>query len=138
MEKIVQLRAAKIPLIGFIAVHYWFAIIHNSEIDRWEIWQKRNVGKISWGHLHKNLMLYDSGVGNGKSWVEYEWQGETAELLIEIIENTPNNYRYNYYYLYWPGPNSNTYVQSILNQAQINYFLSAKGIGKDYLGLIVF
>jgi Protein of unknown function (DUF3750) len=136
MSVIVQLRAAKIPVIGFLAVHYWFVIIKDKHYDRWEIWQTKNVGKISWGHLHKNLMFYDHGVGNGPSWLEHEWTGKTAELLAEIIENSPKNYPHNHYYLYWPGPNSNTYIQSILNQAKTNYFLSPWGIGKDYLGLI--
>lgn len=138
METIVQLRAAKIPFIGLIAVHYWLVIIQDNQIDRWEIWQRKNVGKISWGHLHKNLMNYDSGVGNGPSWLEYEWRGNTATLLAEVVENSPESYPYNYYYLYWPGPNSNTYVQSILNQAKTNYFLSTKGIGKNFMNYKLF
>jgi hypothetical protein len=132
----VQLRAAKIPLVGFLAIHYWFVIIREQQIDRWEIWQNKNVGEISWGHLHKNLMNYESGVGNGHSWLEKEWIGQTAENLAEIIEDTPQKYPYNNYYLSWPGPNSNTYIQSILTQAKINYFLSPQGIGKDFVSLI--
>lgn len=139
MKKIVQLRAAKIPtIIGYIAVHYWFVIINNSQIDRWEIWQTANLHKQSWGHLYKNLLQPEQGVGNGDSWLEYEWTGKNADLLIEIIENSPNNYQYNYLYRYWPGPNSNTYIQWVLNTANLNYFLSSHGIGKDYLGLIGF
>lgn len=133
-EKIVQLRVAKIPgIIGMIAVHYWFVIIKDNQFERWEIWQRANRGKQSWGHLHKNLMPYDRGVGNGNSWIESQWFGNRADALIEIIENTPRIYPYNYKYRYYPGPNSNTYVQWILNQGNTNYLLGKKGIGKDYL-----
>ncbi len=61
----VDLRAAKIPWIGLIAVHYWFVIMDEQEQERWEIWQSQNVKGHSWGHLHLNLMKCDRGVGNG-------------------------------------------------------------------------
>ena len=134
MNKIIQLRAAKIPgIIGYIAVHYWFVIIRENKKDRWEIWQNPLQSPESWGHLHKNLMYYENGVGNGKSWLENQWQGKMANNLAQIIENTPQIYPYNYNYSYYPGPNSNTYIQWVLNEAKVVYILSKKGIGKDYL-----
>lgn len=136
MTQLVQLRAAKIPgIIGLIAVHYWLVIVKKSQCDRWEVWQKANCGKLSWGHLHKNLMVYNQGVGNGDSWVEYEWEGEKADRLIEIIENSPYTYPFNYKYRYFPGPNSNTYVQWILKEAKTDYRLGKLGIGKGYFSI---
>ncbi len=132
ISKQVELRAAKIPFIGNVAVHYWLVIFQDSYIDRWEVWQSANRCQSSWGHLHKNLLHYNQGVGNGSSWVEYTWQGETANLLTTTIENTPQIYPYNYLYRYWPGPNSNTYVQWVLDQVKINYYLGPLGIGKNY------
>ena len=116
----VNLRVAKIPWIGWIAVHYWFVIQEEQESQRWEIWQTQNVGQKSWGHLHFNLMASDRGVGNGDSWLEQQWEGEEAKRLAEIIRKTPS------------GPNSNTYVQWILNQASIDYRLNRRGLGKYY------
>jgi hypothetical protein len=134
MSTTIQLRAAKIPgLIGYIAYHYWFVIFRENQQDRWEIWQKPTLTSTSWGHLHQNLMSYQNGVGNGPSWVEQEWQDQEALRLAEVIENSPHNYQYNYSYFYWPGPNSNTYIQWVLNQAKIDYLLSNKAIGKNYL-----
>ena len=132
MKITVQLRAAKIPLIGFIALHHWYVVIKGDRQERWEIWQNPSLSKDSWGHLHKNLMPADSGVGNGASWLEISWTGTLANQLDRIIENTPQTYPYNYFYRYFPGPNSNTYVQWILNQAGYDYRLSVRGIGKDY------
>ena len=132
METTIQLRVAKIPLIGWLAVHYWYVVIRGDQQERWEIWQKLSLSRDSWGHLHKNLMSVDSGVGNGASWLEKSWTGQLAARLAKIIENSPETYPYNYCYRYFPGPNSNTYVQWVLNQADSNYRLSVKGIGKHY------
>lgn len=131
MTEKVELRAAKIPYLGAIAVHYWF-IIYDQEVERWEIWQNKNLVNSSWGHLHKNLMNPTQGVGNGHSWAEYIWQGEEAHNLQLIIRQTPETYPYNYLYRYYPGPNSNTYIQWVLDQAKIPYSLSRKGLGKYY------
>ena len=132
MEPIVQLRAAKIPFIGAIAIHYWYVILQENQATRWEIWQKPALSADSWGHLHKNLMPVNSGVGNGNSWLETVWTGEFAYQLSEILENSPETYPHKYRYRYFPGPNSNTYAQWILNQAKSDYRLSIKGIGKHF------
>ena len=130
----VELRAAKIPKIGWFAVHCWFAVLRGEEQTRWEIWQTRDVRPPSWGHLHKNLMAGYCGVGNGDSWVMESWQDIEAERLAEILETSPKLYPHNYFYRYAPGPNSNTYVQWILDHAGINHRLDKKAIGKGYLG----
>ncbi|WP_281560489.1 DUF3750 domain-containing protein [Thalassomonas sp. RHCl1] len=135
----VELRAAKIPgAVGIIADHYWFVIDKggNSHKQRWEVWQHKNVGGQSWHYLHKNLKDCESGVGNGPSRVEYRWRGAKAVSLIRVIEASPEQYPHLALYRYWPGPNSNTYVQWILDQAKITEIPGPSAIGKDYLGLI--
>lgn len=139
MSLTVQLRAARIPgIIGHIAVHYWFVIQRTSGADRWEVWQHPEKSPSSWGHLHKNLMAMDAGVGQGKSWIEAIWHGEAAQPLVTVIENSPANYPNRHRYHYWPGPNSNTYVQWILTQVNSTVNLSPQGLGKDYNGLCPF
>ncbi len=132
MKIIVQLRAAKIPIIGLIAVHYWYVVIRENKQDRWEIWQTPNLSQDSWGHLHKNLMNPESGVGNGNSWLANSWTNELGNQLAETIEKSPMIYPYNYCYRYFPGPNSNTYVRWILKQTKCDYPLSFKAIGQYY------
>lgn len=130
----VDLRGAKIPFIGYLAVHYWFVIDDNQNEypQRWEIWQSKNLVASSWGHLHYNLMDATRGVGNGDSWLEMQWHGKEAENLQQIIQQTPSTYPYNHLYRYYPGPNSNTYVQWILDRADIDYPLSWRGWGKYF------
>ena len=129
----VDLRAAKIPYLGLIAIHYWFVILDYDYHERWEIWQSKHLVTTSWGHLHQNLMTVTQGVGNGDSWRETQWQGESAEILTEIIRESPSKYPYNHLYRYYPGPNSNTYAQWILDEANISYSLESRGLGRNYL-----
>ncbi|MEL4895279.1 DUF3750 domain-containing protein [Crocosphaera sp. Alani8] len=132
METVVELRAAKIPIIGFIAVHYWYVVIRENKKDRWEIWQTPSMSQNSWGHLHKNLMNAESGVGNGTSWCETYWTDTLGNRLAQIIENSPSTYPYNDCYRYFPGPNSNTYVKWILKQINSDHQLSIRAIGQHY------
>lgn len=128
----VELRAAKIPYLGWVAVHCWFVVVRGLELDRWEIWQNRAVRSPSWGHLHKNLMSAHCGVGNGTSWMIATWTGDTAEHLAHIIEHSPDLYPYNDLYRYFPGPNSNTYVRWVLWQADLSHPLEPRAIGQHY------
>lgn len=133
---ILQLRAARIPgPLGYLAAHYWFVVIRGSDMQRWEVWQNADAGGESWGHLHKNLKPFDEGVGHGPSWVEQQWNGLPAELIASVIESSPYNYENKRYYRYWPGPNSNTFVQWVLDEAKSDYSVGPLAIGKDYLGL---
>ncbi len=135
----VQLWSARIPgITGLIADHFWFVIAEQSELirqDRWEVWQTKDCGGKSWGHIHKNLKAYSDNVGSGESRLVQEWTDEEAQRLIMHIEKSGSDYPYKHTYRYWPGPNSNTYVQWLLNQANINYRLDSSAIGKNYLKL---
>lgn len=140
MAMVVQLRAAKIPLVGWLAVHYWYVVLDSQTAQRWEVWQRRELKPESWGHLHKNLMNPDAGVGNGASWLVHQWSGSNgdakgtaiADRLGEIIINSPETYPHRYCYRYWPGPNSNTYAQWVLSQAEIEFNLGWRGVGRGY------
>jgi len=134
INPVVELRAAKIPVIGWLAVHYWYVTYTRETAHRWEVWQRRDLKPDSWGHLHKNLMAPQAGVGNGSSWLERQWNGAEALALTQIIEASPDLYPHTHCYRYWPGPNSNTYVQWVLRQAQVDHVLSWKGLGKGYAG----
>lgn len=142
----VELRAARIPgVIGIVADHFWFVLIDEAEgrRDRWEIWQKADVAGQSfcqsWGHLHKNLMAPERGVGGDQpearspSRLVTTWYGQEASTLMERIKSSVAYYPFCYRYAYWPGPNSNTFAQWVLNS--IGYRLAPTAIGKDYCGL---
>ncbi len=128
----VELRAAKIPWLSLIAVHYWFVVDNGGEKTRWEVWQKAAVKAPCWGHLHQDLLPPTQDVGCGDSWVEKRFSGDEAKALMRALNQSPKQYPYTRRYHYWPGPNSNTYVQWILEQAGISHHLHPTGIGKHY------
>ena len=132
-QHVVSLWASNIPNLGAIAVHHWFVIDDCGEQSRWEVWQTANVicndiGE-SWDHLHRDLLPLEQGMRNGAAYKLEQWTGETARQLIQRIHSSPEQYPWCSKYRYWPGPNSNTYVQWVLLG---RYSLGRKGLGKHY------
>lgn len=126
---VVELRAARIPFIGLFAHHHWF-VVQCQRRDRWEVWQRADVGgERSFGHLHKNLLPADAGVGSGPSWLVARWCDDAASALAARIERSPETYPWCRRYHYWPGPNSNTYVQWVLGE---RLRLGRCGVGRRY------
>ncbi|NNE01053.1 MAG: DUF3750 domain-containing protein [Pirellulaceae bacterium] len=126
----VDLYAARLPPPFSFAEHYWLLIGRDDSIDRWEVWQE--PGGDSWGHLHRNLLTPTQSVSRRPSRFVRRWQGGTADELAKRIEASPTQYPWLNRYHYWPGPNSNTYVQWILGQS---YQLGWRGFGRAYWGL---
>jgi hypothetical protein len=61
--------------------------------------------------------------------------GDEAEKLIPKIRNVIENYKFRTYgdYIAWPGPNSNTFVQAVLDAVpKLRAVLPPTAIGKDY------
>lgn len=129
----VQLRYAGLPYIGPIAVHCWFVVFDREagECHRWEVWQTKNAGGRSIGHVHCDLKLPDAGVGGGPARVAAEWTGEEAKR-IRLALVSASEYPYCHRYRLWPGPNSNTFVAWVLRQAGIGYGLGRRAIGRNY------
>lgn len=128
----VQLRHASLPsLAGLFASHYWFVVFDGGEAQRWEVWQTRDAGGRSIGHVHCDLKPPDAGVGGGPMHVDAEWTGEEAERIkavLEAAERYPHCFRYHYF----PGPNSNTFAAWVLRQAGIRHPLARRAIGRNY------
>ena len=128
----VQLRHAPLPLIGVIAHHYYFVVTDDAgRCRRWEVWQTKNAGGISTGHVHCDLKGPEDGVGGGPSRVAMEWEGEEARAIAAVLEKAAD-YPYCERYVMWPGPNSNTYVAWVLKEAGVEHALGWRGIGRGY------
>lgn len=125
------------------ARHTWFVSIKKGIISRWEILFRKNVTGASWGHLHLNFLLPFQGIETLPFSQKYLWSsrllgyiegGEesTAARMVEFIEKSSEKYPYCNRYLLI-GPNSNTYVQWILNKfPENNVKLSWNSFGKNY------
>ena len=127
---LVQLRHAPLPVIGFLAVHCWLVSSDDAGVcHRWEVWQIKNAGGHSIGHLHCDLKQPEDGVGGGPSRLAAEWRGAEALRILEVL-NMP--YPHSHRYRYWPGPNSNSFVAWVLREAGIAYRLPWQAFGKRY------
>lgn len=113
---------ASLPF-GF-ARHPWFIVNNKGVISRWEVLWKPHKWETSWGHLHKDFYLPTQGIAKYFFSEKYLWknikllgcvEGEIAERMAELIENSPKAYPYCYKYSL-ESSNSNTYIQWVLNQ----------------------
>lgn len=141
-EAVVQLWIAPLPgPLGAIAVHHWFNAFDPSigRWSRWEVWQDadRRVlpGGASWGHVHKDLLSLEAGVGGAAPWVEQEWRGEPARQLLAAL-NRSSEYPERGRYFAMPGPNSSTYISWVLKTSGVPWDLHPLALGRDYLGTI--
>src|SRR5919108_6244418 len=106
---VVQLRCATLPhLLRPIAVHYWFAVcdVTPSRWHRWEVWQTKDAGGQSIGHVHCDLRHPDCGVGGGAYRLAAEWDGSAAQAICAVLTRA-QDYPHRDRYRAWPGPNSN-------------------------------
>jgi len=128
----VELRYAGLPLIGFLAVHYWFVVDDGSERHRWEIWQSADAGGSSVGHLHRDLKAPEANVGGGPTRLATEWRGDEARRIAEVLLRCGKDYPFCSRYYPWPGPNSNTFVAWVLAQAGVEHRLGWRALGCNY------
>jgi hypothetical protein len=130
MAVTVELRYASLPsLLRFVAVHSWFVVTDETGCHRWEIWQTRNAGGRSAGHLHCDLKPPQANVGGGPTRVAAVWTGEAALKLKEVLEKAES-----YPFCHSTGtgrPNSNTFAAWVLRQAG-SASLEPMALGKRY------
>ena len=136
-EAIVRLYLAPIPCLETIAVHPWFAVkgADSSTFDRWEVYPFTgdDTGSLSqaWGHVWKNSTSQADEWNNGGQYVLAELTGEEAEAVIQFIEANSPTYACKDTYILFPGPNSNTYAQWVIDNTAWDIELPPTAIGKD-------
>lgn len=133
-----------ISLPGVVFIHPWFVINKKGIISRYEVRHKTNMGPQSWGYLYKDF--FEDPTHGVETFIfsnKYFWQGKLmsfiegqeksdAKTLIDLIETSPNNYPHLNSYG-WLGPNSNTYIQYLLNQIPNSKLkLPFSAVGKKY------
>jgi len=128
----VELRYASLPsVLRFVAVHYWFVVYDDTGCHRWEVWQTRNAGGRSIGHVHCDLKPPEEHVGGGPTRLSAVWTGDEALRLKQVLENS-KSYPFCHRYRYWPGPNSNTFAAWVLRKAGLRHRLGPMALGKRY------
>jgi hypothetical protein len=87
--------------------------------------------------VRKNAYVPDSYWYSNMPEVVWEKSGPGAALLIPKIEAAISVYPHNFRggYTLWPGPNSNTFVATIMRDLpEIDTVLPSNAVGRDYPG----
>lgn len=128
----------KIPLS--IAVHPWLVVNRQGLVSRWEILSRNVDHELRWGQLYRDFFPPFQGL-EILPYSRYFWparllgeiEGQPAERMAEWIESSPVRYPFCDEYALW-GPNSNTFVQWILNEfPEFPARLPWNSFGRGYL-----
>src|SRR5579871_3589011 len=133
-EAVIQVYAARtFNWRGLFSVHTWIAI-KKANATQYMVYQV--VGWRLYRHLPPLYVaedIPDRYWFNQKPTVILDLRGAEAEKLIPAIEAAVATYPFPNDYVYWPGPNSNTFTAYIARHVpQLQLTLPSNAVGKDY------
>lgn len=137
-EAIVQIYAARSwGWKGAFSVHSWVAFKPEGvpAYERYDVvgW---GVGPGGRAAVRKNIRTVDGYWAGNRPEVIGELRGEAAARAIPKLRAAIDAYVYSQEYRLWPGPNSNTFVASLLRAVpELGIAMPANAIGKDWLPL---
>jgi len=117
-------------LKGVVAVHSWI-VVKRANAQNWT-----RFDVVGWGNpLRTNNWPPDGRWFGTVPIVVADVSGAAAEALIPKIEAVVADYQYDHAgdYRLWPGPNSNTFVATVLRAVpEIGAELPSNAIGRDF------
>jgi len=113
-----------------IARHPWFAIRKAGETD-WRIYEVGGGGGAREADPFRHHQPYGNPI------LHKVWRGEDAERAAACFEQHGEQVRERIErgYVFYPGPNSNTYGDAMLRTCGLHASLPATSVGKDWRGL---
>lgn len=129
-EPVARLYVAPIETLSFLGTHPWFVVKRADALtfDRWEVsWRLGGP----YGYVKKNLREPEENVHSGVPIIWAELVGQEAVDVVEFIEEQSPMYPCSRSYLVFPGPNSNTYAQWVIDQTGWDVELPYNARGKD-------
>lgn len=111
-----------------IARHAYIAVREAGGGDRWTIWECCSPGS------HSSRNPFNSSFGDEVR-LHSVITGRRAAKAAECLGPATREYGNPRYWM-WPGPNSNTYVETVARACDIPVSLPSTAVGKDFRGLI--
>jgi hypothetical protein len=138
-EAVVQVYAARTyGWKGAFSVHSW--IIFKEKGAR--VYERYDVA--GWGisadrpAIRRDMRVPDGYWAGNRPTIVSQSFGAEAERAIPKIRQAIADYPYSHSYITWPGPNSNTFIASILRKVpELRTAMPANAIGKDFLPYFV-
>ena len=141
-DAMVRIYGATIRSIDLVAIHSWLVVKQEgtSGCDRWEVdWVPDAEFEDRWDFLFKNL--YFSGapgstahltqdVGAGETFLIAELFGAEADAVARFVAAESPPYPAKECYYAFPGPNSNTYTQWVLDVTGWDVTLPVYAVGR--------
>ncbi|MGE3869275.1 MAG: DUF3750 domain-containing protein [Pseudorhodoplanes sp.] len=117
-------------LKGVVAVHSWI-VFKRADATTWT-----RYDVVGWGSpVRRNGWPPDGRWYGTAPSVVVDVKGAEAETLIPRIEDAVRDYKFSQYgdYRLWPGPNSNTFVATVLRAIpELQATLPPNAIGRDF------
>src|SRR4051812_3267934 len=115
------------PLDG-IARHPWFAVRKKGE-RQWRIYE------VGGGGTEEDPFTQHSSYG--EPILHKVWRGEEAEAAAVCLEKYGPDVKRDIedHYIFYPGPNSNTFGDRMLRRCGLHASLPSTSVGKDWRGL---
>ena len=115
------------PMDG-IARHPWFAVREKGE-TQWEIFEVGGGGTAddpAKNHPYVDPILHKV------------WRGDEGIAAAECVKREGPKVKEHIerHYIFYPGPNSNTFGDVVLRRCKLSAALPSKSVGKDWRGLI--
>jgi hypothetical protein len=115
---------------GVFAVHSWIVV----KPENARQWQRYDV--VGWGEpLRENFRAPDGRWFGYRPRIVADIRGAKAEALIPKIQAAIKDYKYAKMgdYRIWPGPNSNTFVATVLRAVpEIEVAMPPNAVGRDF------
>jgi hypothetical protein len=115
---------------GVLAVHSWIVVKRENARS----WTRYDV--VGWGNpVRVNGWAPDARWYGDQPWVVADIKGPQAQALIPKIDAAITEYQYRNSgdYRIWPGPNSNTFVATVLRAIpEIGVTMPPNAIGRDF------
>jgi hypothetical protein len=131
LDAVIRVFAARtVRWRGIFAVHTWIVVKERggSRYSRFDY--------TAWGEpIRVDGFVPDGRWFGARPETVVGVDGDEAQQLIPKIRNAIENYKYRAYgdYSAWPSPNSNTFIQAVLNAVpELRAVLPPTAIGKDY------
>ena len=128
-EPVARLYIAPNAGVGFLATHAWF-VVKDADADTFDRWEVSSHRDGPYGFVWKNCREPEEYVTTG-IFILADLVGEEARAVVEFINQESPRYPCRNLYLYYPGPNCNTYAQWVLDQTGWDVELPFTALGKD-------
>lgn len=127
----VRVYAAPIPFWEPFVIHTWVLTkrAEGQAFHRWEVWRSPGGDYV---HVRKDLLAPTADVGAGEAYIIGHVKGHGAESIIAFVESESPQYPFRETYIAFPGPNSNTFTQWVLDNSGWELVLPPCAVGAQW------